>query len=159
MSPAVKRLTAVMSHTTKTFDRFFMGFGKMWNKIHKIQIASLLCMLILWWYFYSSISSVRVSTCTVCVIDLIGVMQYTYSYNFLLIFFQKSLRLMMWWIYRGIQSCSCRAGVSAEFCSNPHQTETFRDVCWGKFQPNSARHRPSGTTEFEDLWSKLYYRC
>ncbi len=63
---------------------------------------------------------------------------------------------------RGHQVRSWRAGVPAEFSSNPNQThlkqlikvltgilETSRQVCWGKLELNSAGHRPS-RTEFDD---------
>ncbi len=50
----------------------------------------------------------------------------------------------------------------AEFSSNPNQThlkrlikllrgipETFREVCWGKLEVNSAGHRPSTTADLD----------
>ncbi len=63
----------------------------------------------------------------------------------------------MWEIFysRGHQVRSWRAGVPAEFSSNPNQThlkqlikvllgilETSMQVCWGKLELNSAGHRP-----------------
>ncbi len=62
---------------------------------------------------------------------------------------------------RGHQVRSWRAGVPAEFSSNPDQThlkqlikvvcilETSRQVCWGKLELNSAGHRPS-RNKFKD---------
>ncbi len=63
---------------------------------------------------------------------------------------------------RGHQVRSWRAGVPAEFSSNPNQThlkqlikvltgilETSSQVCWGKLELNSAGHRPS-RIKFDD---------
>ncbi len=63
---------------------------------------------------------------------------------------------------RGHQVRSWRAGVPAEFSSNPNQThlkqlikvllgilETSMQVCWGKLELNSAGHRPS-RIKFDD---------
>ncbi len=68
---------------------------------------------------------------------------------------------------RGHQVRSWRAGVPAEFSSNPNQThlkqlikvllgilETSRQVCWGKLELNSAGHRPS-RIKFDDPCSTL----
>ncbi len=64
---------------------------------------------------------------------------------------------------RGHQVRSWRAGVPAEFSSNPNQIhlkqlikvlgilETSRQVCWGKLELNSAGHRPS-RIKFDDPW-------
>ncbi len=69
---------------------------------------------------------------------------------------------------RGHQVRSWRAGVPAEFSSNPNQThlkqlikvllgilETSRQVCWGKLELNSAGHRPS-RIKFDDPWSTVH---
>ncbi len=69
---------------------------------------------------------------------------------------------------RGHQVRSWRAGVPAEFSSNPNQThlkqliklllgilETSRQVCWGKLELNSAGHRPS-RIKFDDPCSTLW---
>ncbi len=65
-------------------------------------------------------------------------------------------------IEQGSPSRSWRAGVPAEFSSNPNQThlkqlikvllgilETSRQVCWGKLELNSAGHWPS-RIKFDD---------
>ncbi len=69
---------------------------------------------------------------------------------------------------RGHQVRSWRAGVPAEFSSNPNQThlkqlikvlgilETSRQVCWGKLELNSAGHRPS-RIKFDDPWYTVYH--